>query len=268
MLAYRHTGVPDPAHRLRLPRCRRSPSARSSSPRIPKEIEVREIFKKRAAEADARLKGAARLRGSRRRRRPRRSSPTCAPPTRRPSKITRRGGRGRRASRQVARGRARAPGRRSATPPPRARDRRGRTPRSSRAPTEKAQDIARKNFLALIFCLMIGTAALPHILMRYYTTPSVREARGVGDLVAVLHLPALLHRAGARGAGQVRDVPLRGRHAVRRPAGVGEVVVGGRSDAAQHRRHQRRRHRAARRDRDRRRHRGARHAGDRAACRT
>ncbi|MBE0595341.1 MAG: VC_2705 family sodium/solute symporter [Gemmatimonadales bacterium] len=43
--------------------------------------------------------------------------------------------------------------------------------------TEKAQDISRRNFLALIFCLMIGTAALPHILMRYYTTPSVREAR-------------------------------------------------------------------------------------------
>ena len=35
----------------------------------------------------------------------------------------------------------------------------------------------KKNFLALIACLMIGTAALPHILMRYYTTPSVREAR-------------------------------------------------------------------------------------------
>jgi cation/acetate symporter len=42
---------------------------------------------------------------------------------------------------------------------------------------EAAQDIARKNFLALVFCLMIGTAALPHILMRYYTVPSVREAR-------------------------------------------------------------------------------------------
>ena len=43
--------------------------------------------------------------------------------------------------------------------------------------TEKAQDINRRNFLALIFCLMVGTAALPHILMRYYTTPSVKEAR-------------------------------------------------------------------------------------------
>ena len=42
---------------------------------------------------------------------------------------------------------------------------------------EAAQSIARKNFMALVFCLMIGTAALPHILMRYYTVPSVREAR-------------------------------------------------------------------------------------------
>jgi len=42
---------------------------------------------------------------------------------------------------------------------------------------QAAQDISRKNFMALVFCLMIGTAALPHILMRYYTVPSVREAR-------------------------------------------------------------------------------------------
>lgn len=36
---------------------------------------------------------------------------------------------------------------------------------------------SRRNFLALTFCLMVGTAALPHILMRYYTTPSVKQAR-------------------------------------------------------------------------------------------
>jgi cation/acetate symporter len=41
----------------------------------------------------------------------------------------------------------------------------------------KAFDESRRNFLALVFCLMVGTAALPHILMRYYTTPSVKEAR-------------------------------------------------------------------------------------------
>jgi cation/acetate symporter len=45
---------------------------------------------------------------------------------------------------------------------------------------EKAKtafDTSRRNFLALIFCLMVGTAALPHILMRFYTTPSVKQAR-------------------------------------------------------------------------------------------
>ena len=38
-------------------------------------------------------------------------------------------------------------------------------------------DLSRRNFLALVFCLMVGTAALPHILIRYYTVPTVREAR-------------------------------------------------------------------------------------------
>ena len=42
---------------------------------------------------------------------------------------------------------------------------------------DNASNIARNNFLALILCLMVGTAALPHILMRYYTTPSVKDAR-------------------------------------------------------------------------------------------
>jgi cation/acetate symporter len=38
-------------------------------------------------------------------------------------------------------------------------------------------DNSRRNFLALVFCLMVGTAALPHILMRYYTVPNVKAAR-------------------------------------------------------------------------------------------
>jgi cation/acetate symporter len=45
------------------------------------------------------------------------------------------------------------------------------------AKAKETFDTSRRNFLALIFCLMVGTAALPHILMRYYTTPSVKEAR-------------------------------------------------------------------------------------------
>ena len=42
---------------------------------------------------------------------------------------------------------------------------------------DEARDVARRNFLGIVLCMMFGTAALPHILMRYYTTPSVREAR-------------------------------------------------------------------------------------------
>ncbi len=43
--------------------------------------------------------------------------------------------------------------------------------------SEAERNVLRNNFLALVFCLTIGTAALPHVLMRYYTTPSVAQAR-------------------------------------------------------------------------------------------
>lgn len=45
------------------------------------------------------------------------------------------------------------------------------------AKDKNESDIKRNNFMALVFCLMVGTAALPHILIRYYTTRSVRESR-------------------------------------------------------------------------------------------
>ena len=56
---------------------------------------------------------------------------------------------------------------------------------------------SRNNFLALIFCLMVGTASLPHVLTRYYTTSSVREARSAATwslffiLILYLTIPAL-----------------------------------------------------------------------------
>ncbi|MEC5161584.1 MULTISPECIES: sodium:solute symporter family protein [unclassified Janthinobacterium] len=65
------------------------------------------------------------------------------------------------------------------------------------APDRAASDVKRNNFLALVFCLMLGTAALPHILMRSYTTASVHETRvSVGwalffILLIYLTLPAL-----------------------------------------------------------------------------
>ena len=43
--------------------------------------------------------------------------------------------------------------------------------------TKEESDNRRNNFLAVVFCLMFGTAALPHILMRAYTTPSVNDTR-------------------------------------------------------------------------------------------
>ncbi len=45
------------------------------------------------------------------------------------------------------------------------------------AEQREAFSTSRANFLALMFCLMVGTAGLPHLLTRYYTTPSVAEAR-------------------------------------------------------------------------------------------
>ncbi|WP_184295971.1 VC_2705 family sodium/solute symporter [Paucibacter oligotrophus] len=45
-------------------------------------------------------------------------------------------------------------------------------------PAQRQQfEESRRNFLALMFCLMVGTAGLPHLLTRYYTTPTVAEAR-------------------------------------------------------------------------------------------
>jgi cation/acetate symporter len=48
-------------------------------------------------------------------------------------------------------------------------------PKSYVTPPSDAKGMA--NFLALTLMLMLGTAGLPHIIMRFYTTPTVREAR-------------------------------------------------------------------------------------------
>lgn len=58
---------------------------------------------------------------------------------------------------------------------------RSRHSRSSTEPYPAASEQERKtkrlNFVLLVFCLMVGTASLPHILTRLYTTPSVKETR-------------------------------------------------------------------------------------------
>jgi len=53
---------------------------------------------------------------------------------------------------------------------------------------------SRLNFLALMFCLMVGTAGLPHLLTRFYTTQSVVETRNSATwslvFIALLYLAA------------------------------------------------------------------------------
>lgn len=53
------------------------------------------------------------------------------------------------------------------------------TPHAEPFPAEDPEERSnmRINFLAMVLCLMLGTAGMPHILMRSYTTPSVIEAR-------------------------------------------------------------------------------------------
>jgi cation/acetate symporter len=58
---------------------------------------------------------------------------------------------------------------------------RAEPPQPNQAPFPDDSDSARHthqvNFLALMLCLMVGTASLPHILTRYNTTTSVASAR-------------------------------------------------------------------------------------------
>ncbi|MDP4300174.1 VC_2705 family sodium/solute symporter [Leptothrix discophora] len=78
------------------------------------------------------------------------------------------------------------PSRASATPATGAAD--------APTPPPPANHAAQRNFLALVLCLMLGTAAMPHVLTRYYTTPSATEARkSVGwslFFIALLYLAA------------------------------------------------------------------------------
>ena len=64
------------------------------------------------------------------------------------------------------------------------------------------------DFVSLALALVLGTAGLPHILMRFYTVPNARRGAavgGVGDLadrrVLPVHPGARVRRDGAAAAG-------------------------------------------------------------------
>ncbi len=173
MLSYKHTGVPVPqaVYGTVLAKVTEREKELLADP---KEIEVRGIFRERAAALDAQIKGlpgswetgradlakkVSDLKGS--------NAPAEAVAA---------------AEKALAGYPASADAARTAwTAARNANTARAAPPRPHATPfpgaTEEARDTARLNFLALVFCLMVGTAALPHILMRYYTTPSVKEAR-------------------------------------------------------------------------------------------
>ena len=69
---------------------------------------------------------------------------------------------------------------------------------------------AAVNFFALVFCLMVGTAALPHILIRYYTVKDQASARkstvvGIGS-IGFFYILTLFLGLGAMTSGAI-DVP-------------------------------------------------------------
>ncbi len=55
-------------------------------------------------------------------------------------------------------------------------------------------EVSRRNFIALMFCLMIGTVGLPHLLTRFYTTRNVADTRNSVTwslfFIALLYLAA------------------------------------------------------------------------------
>jgi cation/acetate symporter len=173
MLAYNQTGNPVP-HVVYGYQLQKVTAKENEFAKDPKELEVRGIFKKRADEIDAKLKGLPASYTDEKAKVEKRLADLRAANAS-PAEI--------KAAEEAVKDFPESPdaarsawtAERNATAaraaPPR--------PHATEFPgaTEQARDIARKNFLALIFCLMVGTAALPHILMRYYTTPSVREAR-------------------------------------------------------------------------------------------
>ena len=46
-------------------------------------------------------------------------------------------------------------------------------------------------FISLAVCMMAGTASLPHVMMRYFTTSSVKAARRSVGWSVILYIPTL-----------------------------------------------------------------------------
>jgi cation/acetate symporter len=178
-LAVKHTGIPLPQFVYGTVLAKVTEREKVLT-KDPKEIEVRDIFKQRAADAKSRVdalpkswedgKSAAEKRVADLR-------TANAPMTEQKSAEKALADYPKTAAdaKKAWTGQITTNNARSAPPMPHGEPFYSGNPDPKKAQAER--DLKRLNFLALTFCLMVGTAALPHILMRYYTTPSVNEAR-------------------------------------------------------------------------------------------
>ncbi len=64
------------------------------------------------------------------------------------------------------------------------------------------QETSKAQFIALMFCLMAGTAALPHVIVRFYTVSTMKAARWSGAFalifIGLLYLSAPAYAAFSR----------------------------------------------------------------------
>ena len=67
---------------------------------------------------------------------------------------------------------------------------------------QEQESLSRRNFMALMFCLMLGTAGLPHLLTRFYTLPSPAAARS--SVVWTLFFVVLLYTSAPALAALVK----------------------------------------------------------------
>jgi hypothetical protein len=74
------------------------------------------------------------------------------------------------------------------------------------------------NMVLFTLSLMIGTAGLPHVIIRFFTVPKVVRRALVGRLGAGLHRAALHHRSGRRrhGASEHHGLTIQRHRSARR----------------------------------------------------
>ncbi|MCS7149723.1 MAG: VC_2705 family sodium/solute symporter [Caldimicrobium sp.] len=163
-ISYKHTGVPIPQimYGQALQTVEQKQNLLKNDP---KEVEVREVWKKRSADLEAKIKN---LPASWEEGKKALEAKLAALPAGDPERAK---------VEKALKDYPKTPqeAKEKWTAAKKQADAMAKPPKSYVQPPQKPVDMI--NFLALTFCLMVGTAGLPHVLMRFYTTPTVREAR-------------------------------------------------------------------------------------------